>query len=370
MTEKKLNVCFVSIYSPKVIGGIGTYLIGLSTGLKEKGIDNLIITKHVKDGIATNANLYEIPFEGPNYIRSIIFYSKCLFTIFKLRKKINIINTQTQFIISLIVAIFGKFIGIPVVTTIHGPPTLKKKNMRIYKASLIEKLVLRFSNRVIFVDEQGKIDYRYKPGIVIENGINAEKLILKEKSREITREKFKLKNKFVILFTGRWVQVKGIFDLLEAFSKVKEKNNNICLIILGEKSGNDVESLIKKFHISDYVITKPEVKDIHEFLCAADLFVLPSYGEGLSMSMLEAMSCSLPVIVTDVGGTPYVIKDCVNGLLIKPGNIDELTKKILWCIEHEKERKELGLNARMTIEQNHDIKKVVDRYIKVYKQLL
>ena len=120
----------------------------------------------------------------------------------------------------------------------------------------------------------------------------------------------------------------------------------------------------------DYVIFKPNVENVHDFLCAADLFVLPSYGEGLPMSMLEAMACNLPVIVTDVGGIPYVIKDGENGLLIKPGNIKDLTEKLIWCIEHENERKELGSQGRKTIEKNHGIDKVADKYIQVYKSII
>lgn len=369
MTEKKLKVCFVSLYSPKVVGGVGSYLTTLGDGLREKGIESILITKKIDGLFPTNPRLYEISFKGQRFIRSIYFYIKILYTIFKLRNEISIINVQTQYTISLIVAIFGKFIRIPVVTTIHGPPASIRKTMKIYHPSLIEKLVLKSSNIVIFIDEQGKIDYGLKTGIVIENGVDSKRLVHDSEIRDITRKKFVLENKFVIIFVGHAVLVKGISDLIESFLKVKENYNNIFIIILSPITDYILENRFAELGIIDHILIQ-EVKDVYEFLCAADLFVLPSYGEGLSLSMLEAMSCSLPVIMTDVGGTPYVIKDRVNGLLIKPGDIDELTKKILWCIEHEKERKELGLNARMTIEKNHDIKKVVDRYINVYEQLL
>lgn len=370
MAEKKPTICFVSLYSPRVVGGVGTYLATLSDGLREKGIDSIIITKKVNGNLFTDMDISEIPFKGTKHLRSVKFYYLLILKIFKMRNEINILNTQTQFFISLIVTIFGYCIGIPVITTIHGPPVYKRKNVKVYRPSLIEKLILNFSKKVVFVDEQGKIDYRKRSGIVIENGVNINKFKFDDKIRKSIREKFKLEDKFTILYTGRWAQSKGIYDLLDSFSKIIETNTNVCLIVLGAKANDIAEYPVKNLNIVDNIIIRPETKEVHEFLCAADLFVLPSYGEGLSLSMLEAMSCSLPVIVTDVGGTPFVINDYVNGLLIKPGDVDDLTKKIIWCYQHEKERKEMGMNARKTIEENHDINKVVNRYIEVYKDLL
>ena len=97
----------------------------------------------------------------------------------------------------------------------------------------------------------------------------------------------------------------------------------------------------------------------------ADAFVLPSYNEGLPMSMLEAMAWGLPAIVTPVGGIPEVISDKQNGLLVQPGNQQQLVQAMQSLIEDERLRLALGTAGRNRV-QSLDIKNYMSSLLKVY----
>ncbi len=94
--------------------------------------------------------------------------------------------------------------------------------------------------------------------------------------------------------------------------------------------------------------------DIHEYYQSADIFVLPSHTDagGPPVVFIEAMACGLPVIGTDVGGIPEGIENGVNGFIVPPKNVEELTKKLDILLKDENLRKEFGNNSLKKIREN------------------
>jgi glycosyltransferase involved in cell wall biosynthesis len=104
---------------------------------------------------------------------------------------------------------------------------------------------------------------------------------------------------------------------------------------------------------------------------AADYFVIPSSsGEGLPMVLLEAMACGLPVIATTVGGTPEIIKDMVNGVLVPPRNQKALAQTISKLLSLKKESQAIRIESRKTVEDNFNWDKNVRQLIEIYKEFL
>lgn len=134
-----------------------------------------------------------------------------------------------------------------------------------------------------------------------------------------------------ILYLGLITKAKGIFDLLDVINKHKaEFDGKIILHIGGNGETTLLQNIIKEHNLSNIVQFEGWVSGDKkvELLNNADVFILPSYTEGLPISILEAMSYSLPVITTPVGGIPEVVKDGENGLLFTPGDKDTLYKAI------------------------------------------
>lgn len=134
-----------------------------------------------------------------------------------------------------------------------------------------------------------------------------------------------------LLFLGEIGERKGIFDLLEAISANKAHfNGKIRLRVGGKGKVEQLLGLIERNGLQDLVSFEGWVsgQKKHLLLTEADAYVLPSYNEGLPISILEAMSYGLPIVSTDVGGIPEVVHDNVNGYVIRPGDIMALGDKI------------------------------------------
>jgi glycosyltransferase involved in cell wall biosynthesis len=162
-----------------------------------------------------------------------------------------------------------------------------------------------------------------------------------------------------LVFFGRVGQRKGTFDLIRAFANLPvELKNRSKLTIAGDGEIEEAKQLVEIVNLTDYVnfLGWIDSQERNAVLLKADVFVLPSYNEGLPMAILEAMSWSLPVITTPVGGIPELIISNENGLLVNPGDIEQLSKLMESLIENEALRLSLGRAARETVTA-FDIKK-------------
>jgi glycosyltransferase involved in cell wall biosynthesis len=113
-----------------------------------------------------------------------------------------------------------------------------------------------------------------------------------------------------------------------------------------------------------------QVDDTLRYLQAADVFVLPSATEGLSNSMLEALSTGLPVLATSVGGTPDVISHDVNGYLIPPDDLNELKTGLMTLLADEALCARLGRGGRQRILQEFSLDSIASQLNTLYQRLL
>ena len=158
--------------------------------------------------------------------------------------------------------------------------------------------------------------------------------------------------KVTFLFLGRIGERKGVFDLIDAFATIPlTKQQNTRLIIAGDGEGKRARDLIEKLNLNQYITILDWVDEQqrNELLASADVFVLPSYNEGLPMALLEAMSWQLPTITTPVGGIPELVISGVNGLLVNPGEIEQLSDVMQSLIDNEPLRLSLGAAAREAV---------------------
>jgi glycosyltransferase involved in cell wall biosynthesis len=145
---------------------------------------------------------------------------------------------------------------------------------------------------------------------------------------------------------------KGAFDLIAAFDALPpERKQQAKLIIAGDGEVQKARDTIEKLCLTEYICILDWVNEVqrNELLRNANVFVLPSYNEGLPMALLEAMSWQIPVVSTPVGGIPELITPAKNGLLVNPGDVQELSKAMQSLIDSEDLRISLGNAARETV---------------------
>jgi len=155
-----------------------------------------------------------------------------------------------------------------------------------------------------------------------------------------------------LIFLGYIGKRKGAFDLINAFAQLPEaEKTNSILIIAGDGEVETAKELVQSLNLTDNIIFPGwiDTEQRDRLLTQADIFVLPSYNEGLPLSMLEAMAWELPVIVTPVGGIAEIVTDGENGLLIEPGNVEQLSAAMQSLITNQDLRLALRTKARQSI---------------------
>jgi teichuronic acid biosynthesis glycosyltransferase TuaC len=110
--------------------------------------------------------------------------------------------------------------------------------------------------------------------------------------------------------------------------------------------------------------------EVREWLNAADCFILPTYTDAVPASVMEAFSCGIPAITTDIGGCPEIVENTVNGLMVPVRNVDKLRDAVIWMQTHPDEREKMGAHARHTVLRKFDHTQLTDKLIDVHQSLI
>jgi len=192
------------------------------------------------------------------------------------------------------------------------------------------------------------------------------------KERAEARSYFNIPDEALVwVFVGTWDIHKGTRELAQTLPGVMKLISNSFFLAAGpirdKESFREIRSECNQTHFLGMVDSQTIVQCLH----AADIFILPSYAEGLPNSLLEAMACGLPSIVTKVGGIPDIIENDVNGILIEPKNTGNLEDQILRCAVDEEFRKKIGENAYHAIfEKNLDLGSVARYTNELFRSLV
>lgn len=213
------------------------------------------------------------------------------------------------------------------------------------------------------------------------NGVNSgagDPAIIREVSEQLdlgAEDNQGKKNAIIIGTVGRLTAVKDQKTLLQAVASARvldaDLGNRLRLIIVGDGVlKEELMQLSKSLHIDDITWFPGDRNDVANLLQALDIFVLPSLMEGISNTLLEAMASNLPVIATHVGGTPEIINNNVQGILISPQDVDALRESILDLARHSDKRLMLGTQGRKTVEKYFTWDNTIDAYSQVYSTVL
>jgi len=175
---------------------------------------------------------------------------------------------------------------------------------------------------------------------IIRLGVDAVKF-RKDKGKN---QKTRIKNGITIGYVGRIANEKNIDLLKTVFEELSKEHSGLLLLLVGDGT----EEMKRQIYGENIMVTG-FVNNVENYLNKIDIFVLPSLTETTSLATLEAMSCELPVVASNVGSMKEYIEDGKNGMLFDSGNVEELKKKIKMLIEDKKLRERIGRNARKTV---------------------
>ena len=263
----------------------------------------------------------------------------------------------------------------PIISTVHG--WLKFGHDRKEKVyEFLDSKALKRLDFVVAVSEAVKEDLikrgiSKKKIVTIYNGITTNYFHGKCDGLEIRRSYLLEQDDFVIGTAGRLSEEKGHAYLIQAIPDLVKEIKNIKLIIAGDGPlKKDLEYLIEKLRVSSHVRLIGYEKNIESFFSAIDLFILPSLTEGLPISLLEAMASGRAVIGTRVGGIKEVIQNSVNGILIPPMNVEEISESIKFLYHDRETRRRLGFEGKRHVDSKFSSKAMVEGYDKLYREIL
>ena len=180
-----------------------------------------------------------------------------------------------------------------------------------------------------------------------------------------------LSSLMTIINIGRLSPEKGHNTLLEAIARLNSGHTQARLVLVGEgESQTFLTDRIKELNLNGFVHMLGKRRDIAELLVNADIFVLPSDWEGVSMALLEAMAAGLPVVATAVGGTPEVVIDGINGLLVPPGDPEALASALTRLLLDPDLRRHIGQAGRQSVVERFNIQHTVQQLQALYENLI
>jgi len=186
-------------------------------------------------------------------------------------------------------------------------------------------------------------------GVAVELGSVVDKATIRQRLHEMNHDLSGDPDTKIALFTGRLTHKKGLFELVSAWQSVAERIPNSQLWLVGE--GPDRDQLSEKIRDLDLVgrvVMPGTFDDVEDFLAAADAFTLPSYTEGLSLSLLEAMAHRLPVIASDIVGNRQLIVDGTHGRLIPAQEVESLAAAIYEAFANDNQQQVDAAESRVT----------------------
>jgi glycosyltransferase involved in cell wall biosynthesis len=175
-----------------------------------------------------------------------------------------------------------------------------------------------------------------------------------------------------LFFAGVLIPRKGVHHLVSAFAQVAPDFPDARLIITGREENKTYTAQLKTQIIDASLDGRVEfVGEVSQAMLAAgmqqaNVFVFPSYSEGLPRVVFEAMAAGLPVIASAVSGIPDVVQDNVTGILVSPGDEVALAERIRWALEHPEAAREMGLHGRIFAERFFS----TAAYVENYRQIL
>lgn len=373
-------------FSP-AIGGVENHVYNIAKKLVEKGHEVTVYTSDLLKDVPQIRLVYN----GKDKVEGIRIRR---FKAFKLLPKIEASTIMPSMITALLkeeadiihahglyyfpaylAALARHITGIPLVLTTHTGserrmPTLSK----LYNRT-VGKFVLKTTDQIISLTKMGaeyltSIGAKSEKISVIPNGIDSN-LFSRGTDGYSFREKYGIIGNN-ILFVGRLSKVKGLNYLIDAMPKILSEAPDAILVIVGPDFGvkTELRRCAKQLYIEKKVLfTGPLSGDeLVGSYAASDLFVFPSIAESFGVVLLEAMAMGKPVVATDVGAAHDLIRNGVNGFLVKPRRPDQIAKAVISLLKNRNLASKMG-DINRKIASGYSWDNITQAISQVYRKL-
>ncbi len=374
MANPKINLIHITQFLE--IGGLENFIIEFSKRLSKSDYNvhvlcfescdpiykNVLAKDNISADVISKKSKYDLSF----FIRAASFLRK---------NKIDIVHIHGGcYFYATIVA---KLAGVKsIIYTLHGLPVTSGRQI-----DLEDNISCLFTDNIIAVSDEVAEDFKNrrkafndKISIII-NGVDTNKFRPDSnirQSSELYKQLGLVENKFIVGSVGRHHGVKNYPMLLHAIADVihlYKKDLQLILAGDGEEHAN-LKKLSEELNISRNVAFLGIRYDLPQIYPLFDVFALSSRTEGTSLSLLEAQSCGIPAVVTDVGGNSNIIHDGFNGFLCPAGDHSAMAEKLNYLFSNDSERTRMAKSAREVVVDNFNLDSMMAKYQQIYFKCL
>jgi lipopolysaccharide/colanic/teichoic acid biosynthesis glycosyltransferase len=221
------------------------------------------------------------------------------------------------------------------------------------------------------ISEEGRV-------VRIGNGVDIERFIMPPANDGVRMELGLSQQDKIVGFVGRLVREKGLLELIEAVKEVAKVLPDTRLVLVGETLDGDrdqkakqaLRQAIEQDGLQDRVVFTGFVEDIPRVMAAIDLFVLPSYREGMPRTIIEAMACGKPVVATNIRGCREEVVHGVTGMLVPVKDAASLAEAMKSVLSNPDLAQEMGRAGQQRAVEMFDERTVLDRQMEAYRHLV
>jgi glycosyltransferase involved in cell wall biosynthesis len=378
-----MHICMIAREFPPRAAGIGYHVFYLSKKLLQRGHEVDVITRRYPEESTTELmdgiRVFRLPYKWSIHSLNFFLHGVSVNALLKsLEPKLTLVHLHSP---------LPPLINttLPVILTVHSP--IKRAFQKTYRDtrnmysfaeqlqsmivySHVESKIFKISKKIVSVssnvrDELGTYGLNPQTITVVGNAVD-ERLFVPKKLKNNTFP--------YVLFVGILRSGKGVFDLVACANLVCNKRPDVRFVICGRGALlKSLEAQVLKMGLREHVVFlgyETNREHLVKLYQNATLLVQPSYHEGLSTVVLEAMSCGLPVVANDIAGNRSVISSGINGILVPPKSPAAMARSILELLDDVRFRERLGRAARNTIENCFTWDRIADNMIECYEELL
>ncbi len=380
-----MRIALITPFFPPHPGGLERHVKDLAYGLSQQGFEVTVLTSNIPAVPEETKSEFELIRLPSTQIGADIIPRGLSRALRELSP--DIIHSHAPLSIISTLASRGSRQGIPMVSTYHGD---------YYKSSKVQTLIRDLRNSLQLPYVLSKARYvitltRFDRDLLVRFGISP--MCIRTIRPGIDLSRFSPKNgpedlltdgndktrpfvgpdDIMVFNTGRIVREKGVGELIRAFRTVAKKVPEAKLIISGTGLALDeMKDLVRKYGLKKRIKFLGWVPQTVLLSCykRADVFVLPSFSEGLPYVILEAMAYGKAVVASNVSGLNEVITDGMNGMLFDLSKEGDLAKVLIKLLKDPQKRKRLGQNALENCRANYSKERWLGDTVKLYEEIV
>jgi len=372
-TAAKLKVLFAVDSRFPAIGGAESQALKLARELRDRGAEVQFISPRIDpdeklEDSVDGFRLVRIDYPHVRYLGSIALMIRFGQYLLRNKQRFDVVHVHITHLLAATAGYVRKSSGIPVITKISGfyefEGGVLDQRRRFMPLNLIVRNGVRYVDYIQTISAQTERKLKgagFSPDQIcfVPNGIETD-----SPPRSLVQD-----GHLYIGYLGRLREVKGIDLLISAFAQARERHpaTAMKLVIAGDgTTRKTLENQAVSLGINDDIEWLGAISDTRAFFESINVYVQPSYAEGLPNSVMEAMAAARPVIASDIGGNNDLITDRVDGRLFPSGDSDALASRLIEFIEQPEERQKLALSGRQSITKSYGFEIIVDQLLELY----